>query len=203
MGAARIFSLSSQAPIYLFVAVIQPGGGGKSMQNFIGVSFFALLFLGIGLILFGGRSPNKTFPSSPRQVVGFFLAGVAFLWCAGANAWFELTLPRPTITGTIGALAQHHGKSSSSTFTVVGDNDERVLIYCYYAGTGLQMGERIRVHYIQFNHHLLDAEILSGSVKGWSFAESDGRWLYVWMGFLGLVLFYAGYRMSRKLPQAS
>jgi membrane protein implicated in regulation of membrane protease activity len=170
------------------------------METFVGGTFFLLLIVGLALMIFGNRGPRIPNQFSRSQVAGLTVAGIAFLWFALLTAYFEKTSPRPTITGTIGALRQNTGRYASSEFTVVGDAEDRASIRCKYEGTGLQMGERIRVRYIQYNRQLLDAEILSGSVAGWNFSESDGTWSCVFMGSMGLLFLFGAYRASRKLP---
>jgi hypothetical protein len=188
---------------YLAIEPGSPDGKTATMQNFVGWTFFLLLFVGVGFALFGRRMPQNPGQCTHPQAIGLMIGGSACLWFAVLNGYFELNSPRPTMTGTIGGLSQKHGnRSSSSDFVVVGDDDQRVAIHCHYAGTGLQMGERIRVRYIQYNHNLLEAEILSGSVSGWHFAESDGRWLYGCMAMLGLALLFAGYRALRRLARS-
>ena len=169
------------------------------MENFIGLTFFLLLAAGIGFVVVGARQSRSPSPGSPYTPAGVFICGLAFLWIAALNAYFEGTSPRLSITGTIGALRRNSYKNSSSDFTVIGDNEQRAAIHCTYDGTGLQMGERIRVQYIQYNHHLLEAEVLSGSVAGWHFAEPDSRRPNLWLGSLGLAALLAAYLQSKKI----
>lgn len=124
--------------------------------------------------------------------------GAGFLWFGLLCGYLVRTSPRPTVVGTIGALKQHGGKYAASDFTVVSDGGERVQIHCSYHGTGLQTGERIRVHYVQYDQNLLDAEILSGAMMGWHFAESDQSLAAIFLSLFGFFCLYAAYSTNRK-----
>jgi hypothetical protein len=81
---------------------------------------------------------------------------------------------RPTVTGSISHLVQHHGKYSSSDFHLITTKGDEVSIHADYSGLSLIENEQATVKFVQYNHALTDLTMLTGPTQGWHLKESDG-----------------------------
>jgi hypothetical protein len=162
-------------------------------EDAVGLSFFLVLFAGIGTILSALRRPEGSPERSLRQGAGCVVMGFAIAAFGALTFTLIRTSPRTVVEGNIWAVV--NGDDGSS-FKLTDDSGRVAKIRCRH--DGLREGDRARVQYIEYNLKLVEMTMLSGSSAGWHFEESPEEWGWaVWVG-LGLVCGFAGWRQWRK-----
>lgn len=70
---------------------------------------------------------------------------------------------KASVTGVISALEQHHGRHPYSKLDVMDSAGTRVQLRIDYAGTGLQVGEKVWTEWMAYNAQVTRMDVLSGS----------------------------------------
>jgi hypothetical protein len=164
-------------------------------EDAVGLSFFLVLFVGVGTILSALRRPEGSRERSLRQGAGSVVMGFAITAFGALTFTLIRTSPRTVVEGNIWAVVNG---SDSSSFRVTDDSGHVAMVRCRYDGSGLRERERARVRYVEYNRKLIEMTMLSGPSTGWRIEESSGEWGWlVWVG-LGFVCGVAGWRQRRS-----
>jgi hypothetical protein len=167
-------------------------------EDIIGVVFFLVLFLGIALLVYGQKAALSA--EAQHRVVGSGLiaGGVAFLFLGLMSIYMIRTSARPVVEGNIWGVSEPISSKYSPSFKVTNDSGQVTLIRCKYGGPGLREGDRARIHYVEYNHQLLEFKTLTGPYTGWSFEERSSERGYALFAVLGAACGFAGWLRWRK-----
>ena len=165
-------------------------------EDIVGLSFFLVLFAGIGLMLYGTTRPVGTRERPLWQAAGLGVQGFAFLAFGLATLDCIRTSARVVVVGNVWDVREP--MRGSASFKVTDEAGRVELIRCRYDGPGLHEGERARVRYVAFNRKLVELTMLSGSSAGWELKESAGELSPLLFAGVGLVCWFAGWRVWRK-----
>jgi hypothetical protein len=173
-------------------------------EDIVGLSFFLVLFAGIGLLFFGLKKEKQNTDAQHRWVgTGLIVCGVACLFVGAVSLYFVRTSPRPIVEGNIWGVSEPVNSKYNPSFHITDDSGQATLIRCKYDGAGLREGERARVRYVEYNHQLLELTMLTGPTTGWGFKESSGEPGYAVWTLMGVVCGLAGRHQLRKIaPEA-
>ena len=117
-------------------------------EDVVGLSFFLVVFVGIGLILCGVRQPKGAPERNRWQGAGLLTMSLALLTFGALTIYFTRTSARPVIEGNVWAVANGGVRYRGSSFNVTGESGEVARIRCAYDGPGLREGDRARVRYV-------------------------------------------------------
>ena len=157
-------------------------------QDLIPLGFFLLGLPAIALILYGRASRNAP-PRHPRALLaGVALLGLTLLWTNGLSLYFTKTSARPSLTGTITNLQQHHGKGAYSNFTLVPPTGQSQSIHADSTSSNFTEDAQAQVTYLAYNHSLLTLTLLTGPHQGWHLEESDGTASGLFLAAIGLLI---------------
>jgi hypothetical protein len=165
-------------------------------EDIIGLSFFLVLFAGIGLMLYGTTRPVGSRQRSLGQATGLGIQGFAFLAFGLATSYCIRTSAGVVVEGNIWAVGQP--MRGASHFKVTDDSGQVTSIRCKYRGPGLREGDRARIQYIAYNGTLVELTMLTGSYAGWELEESTGEVGPLLFAGVGLVCGLVGWRVWRK-----
>jgi hypothetical protein len=167
-------------------------------EDVCGLSFFLVVFAGIGLMLWGLRQPKGAPARNRRQGSGLITMSVGLLVFGALTICFIRTSARPVIEGNVWAVANGGVRSRGSSFNVTGESGTVAKIRCAYDGPGLREGDRARVRYVLYNRRLIEFAALSGSYAGWHFEEPAGERSAAAFAAIGLACGFAGLRLLSK-----
>ncbi len=165
-------------------------------EDIVGLSFFLVLFAGIGLMLYGITRPVGSRERSLWQATGLGVQGCAFLAFGLATSYCIRTSARVVVEGNIWAVGEP--MRGASHFKVTDDSGQVASIRCKYRGPGLREGERARIRYIAYNGTLVELTMLTGPYAGWELEESAGELSPLLFAGVGGVCGLAGWRVWRK-----
>ena len=168
-------------------------------EDIVGLSFFLVLFTGIGLLFYGLKQGKRNIDAQHRWVgCGLIVCGTACLLLGVVRLSLIRTSSRPVVEGNIWGVNEPVNNKYSSSFNVTNDSGQATLIRCRYDGPGLREGDRARVRYVEYNHQLLELTMLTGSYTGWGFKESSGEPGYAVWALMGVACGFAGWHQLRK-----
>ncbi|HEX3569557.1 MAG TPA: hypothetical protein VHU44_01910 [Acidobacteriaceae bacterium] len=154
-------------------------------EDIVGISFFLVLFLGIGLLIYAQKAGLSPEAQHRRVGDGLIVGGVAFLFLGLISIYMIQTSARPVVEGNIWGISEPISSKYSPSFKVTNDSGQVTLIRCRYGGPGLRGGDRARVRYVEYNHELLEFKMLTGPYTGWSFEERPSQRGYALLAVLG------------------
>jgi hypothetical protein len=168
-------------------------------EDIVGLSFFLVLFLGIGLLFYGLKLGKQSLDAQHRWTgSGLIVCGAACMFIGMVSPYLIRMSPRPVVEGNIWGVNEPVSNKYSSSFNVTNDSGQSTWIRCRYDGPGLREGDRARVRYVGYNHQLLELTMLTGPSTGWGFKESSGEPGYAVWALMGVVCGFAGWRQRRK-----
>ena len=154
-------------------------------EDIVGCTFFAGVFAGLVLMLYGSRSTRGAKKS--WVTAGLAIESLAFLTFGLLTFYFVRTSPRLQVEGNLWGAHRYQSRSGGSVFSVTADSGEVATVRCNYEGPGLREGDRVRVRYISYNGKLLNMTVLSGPYTGWELRESGAVWSGLMMAAVGLI----------------
>jgi hypothetical protein len=173
-------------------------------EDIVGVSFFLMLFLGIGLLFWGLKKGAQSAAAKHQWVgAGLLVCCAACMFLGLVSLYLIRTSAQPVVEGNIWGVKEPVNSKYGPTFNVTNDSGQSTLIRCKYDGSGLREGERARVRYIEYNHQLLQLTMLTGPSTGWGFEESSGERGYAVWVLMGAACGLAGWRQWRKIVPES
>ena len=163
------------------------------VEDIVGISFFALLFCAIVLILCGSRTSLAPRQQAAWRGWGLVLISIALVAFGFVNFLLIHTSPRLVVEGNLWNV-QEEFKNHLTRFMITDSTGQAVMILCRRRGPGFVQGERARVRYIAYNHKLVEMDMLTGPYGAWHLRESSGEnayWLWVAIGlFSGLLAYF-------------
>src|ERR1700761_796613 len=85
-------------------------------EDVVGVIFFSLLLLGVGLIIYGANRAKPELRKPKWTTVGLGIIGLVFLLFGLLSSYFVYKSPRIEATGYIENLKQSTGRDAGSRF---------------------------------------------------------------------------------------
>jgi hypothetical protein len=168
-------------------------------QDIVGISFFALLFCAIVVILCGSRTILTPRQQAAWRGWGLSLISVALVAFGLMNFQLIHTSPRLVIEGNLWNV-QEEFKNHLTRFMITDSTGQAVMILCRRRGPGFVQGERARVRYVAYNHKLVEMDMLTGPYGAWHLRESSGEnayWLWVAIGLFSGLLAYFQFAKTR------
>jgi hypothetical protein len=168
-------------------------------QDIVGISFFALLFCAIVVILCGSRTILTPRQQAAWRGWGLSLISVALVAFGLMNFQLIHTSPRLVIEGNLWNV-QEEFKNHLARFMITDSTGQAVMILCRRRGPGFVQGERARVRYVAYNHKLVEMDMLTGPYGAWHLRESSGEnayWLWVAIGLFSGLLAYFQFAKTR------
>ena len=157
------------------------------MERVTSIFFLTLLIVGLAILVSAKYQAN---PEKRKKwsSLGLTVEATAF-FIFGSMSLLQLHFSaRPTLTGSISHLVQHHGKYPSSDFRLITTKGDDVAVHADYSGSHLIENEQAEVKFVQYDHTLTDLTMLTGPTQGWHLKESDGAlscWILLIMGLAG------------------
>ena len=164
-------------------------------EDIVGLSFFLVLFVGVGLILFGLGRPENSTARARRLSAGLAVTGFALLTFGAITVYFTHTSARLQVEGNLWAV---NDSIHLSSFKVTDDSGRVASIRCRYQGPGLRDGDRARVRYREYDERLVELTILNGSYAGWHLQDSTNEWSGAWFALIGLGCGAGAYRLRER-----
>jgi hypothetical protein len=162
-------------------------------QDLVGISFFALLFCAIVVILCGSRTILTPRQQAAWRGWGLGLISVALVAFGLMNFQLIHTSPRLLVEGNLWDIREEF-KNGLTRFMITDATGHAVMILCNHRGPGFVEGERARVRYVAYNNKLVEMDMLSGPYGAWHLRESSGEkgyWAWVVIGlFCGLLAYF-------------
>jgi hypothetical protein len=168
------------------------------VEDIVGTSFFAFLFVAIVVTISGSVKSLSPEKGALRRGLGLSLISVALIGFGFANVYFVRISSRPVVEGNLWDIRRSIKNNSGARFMITDATGHAVLIRCKYSGPGLVEGERARVRYIAYNNKLLEMEMLDGPFQTWHFQESSGEGGWWTWAAIGLVCGLFAYRQIAK-----
>ena len=168
-------------------------------QDIVGISFFALLFCAIVVILCGSRTILTPRQQAAWRCSGLVLISIALVAFGFVNFQLIHTSPRLVIEGNLWNV-QEEFKNHLTRFMITDSTGQAVMILCRRRGPGFVQGERARVRYVAYNHKLVEMDMLTGPYGAWHLRESSGEnayWLWVAIGLFSGLLAYFQFAKTR------
>ena len=161
--------------------------------------FITLLFLGVACLIRsgGGRSGP---PKRPKwRAIGNLLTGCAFLEFGLCTVLFVAISPRHEVTGSISDLSFHYGKYVSTTLTITGEGfpPPRLRIEGQTPKSIVEK-ERATARYVEYDRHVTDLKMLSGTTSGWAFHDADGPFFSLFLSLIGAGFLYGAHRTQNE-----
>ena len=152
------------------------------------------------LMFTSGCNRNKATADEPKRLVAsVLLFATAFLFSGLVNAFEIHRTVHQEIIGSINTFTVTGGSSPTSNIPLLSDAGTFINVHANYSGSNIGKGESARVHFVQYNHQLLDLTMLSGPTRGWTLQESDGTFTYYCLIVLGLIMAGVAYRKRRDI----
>jgi hypothetical protein len=162
-------------------------------QDLVGISFFALLFCAIVVILCGSRTILTPRQQAAWRGWGLGLISVALVAFGLMNFQLIHTSPRLLVEGNLWDIREEF-KNGLTRFMITDATGHAVMILCNHRGPGFVEGERARVRYVAYNNKLVAMDMLSGPYGAWHLRESSGEkgyWAWMVIGlFCGLLAYF-------------
>jgi hypothetical protein len=171
------------------------------METIVGV-ILSLMIIGSFSLMIRGRN-QREYSREFHHLQG---AGIAFLGLAGVlfgllTCYLVKNSARPVVEGTVTKLRWPQSRGTWADFVVVTDSGQQTAVHCELGIGYFRNGERIRVHYIEYSHQLLEAKILAGPDRGLHLEESDGYSMPIFFALLGAVFVIGGYCEWNRTPR--
>lgn len=166
--------------------------------------FLIALIPGLVLLILG-KARQPTTAQRKQLRIGGMICGVAFTYFGLAMFIGTELSARPEITGVVRNLRQFDGRHNrSSTFSVEYAGGTASDLTCGYNGDALSENEKVFVRYLQFDHSVLYAKVLSGPHAGWSLTVPADAWLGLLLMPIAGASFYLALIYGRKAsPQST
>jgi hypothetical protein len=154
-------------------------------------AFCILLFLaGALLAMLSGLSKRHR---RGIEVTGHLLISACFFTYGIVSSHVLRVSPRPVVTGTVTAVRPMRSRMDLNYTTIqpdgAGPNGSRLTLHSESFAQQIQVGERVRVRYSDYDDGVLELDVLSGPGQGFAMRENDSayyRLVYLLGGFLFL-----------------
>jgi hypothetical protein len=166
----------------------------------VGGLCFLLFLVGAGLAMLSGLSKKHR---RGIEVAGHLLISACFFIYGLVSSHVLRVAPRPVVTGQVVEVRLKRSRMDLNYTTIQPDSGPfengggRITLHSEFLGSAVQVGERVRARYSDYDNGVLELDVLSGPGKGFVIRENDSAFyhlLYVLGGFIFLGTAYLSWR---------
>jgi len=138
------------------------------------------------------------------EVVGHLTISACFFIYGLVSSHVLRVAPRPVVIGLVVEVRPKRSRMDLNYTTIQPDNGGgRLTLHSEFLGTAVQVGERVRVRYSDYDDGVLELDVLSGPGKGFVIQENDSAFYHVLYVFGGFIFLGTAYLIGRKKPKAA
>jgi hypothetical protein len=157
---------------------------------------FLLFLFGAAMAVLSGLSKKHR---RGVEVTGHLLISACFFIYGLVSSHVLRVSPQPVVTGKVVAIRLLRSRMDLNYLTMEPDgSNAQLTLHSEYFGQQIQVGERVRVRYSDYDNGVLELEVLSGVGQGFVLRENDGAFYHLLYVFGGLLFLGTAYLIWRK-----